>query len=127
MFKSSDGKVLADLDVDGAVFIAARGGAGGKGNRYFATDVNQAPEIAEYGANGEEFTYTIEIRTIANVGLVISRSVSKFRTSIIISIHLFLRLGSPTQGNRPSSERYLELGPKLHLILLQLCSLTLVL
>ncbi|XP_046444665.1 GTPase Obg-like isoform X1 [Daphnia pulex] len=70
MFKSSNGQILADLNEDGAVFIAARGGAGGKGNHYFATDVNQAPEIAEYGADGEELSYTVEIRTIAHVGLI---------------------------------------------------------
>nr|SVE74337.1 EOG090X0ACU [Daphnia barbata] len=70
MFRSTGGEVLADLNEDGAIFIAARGGAGGKGNQYFTTDVNQAPEIAEYGATGEEFTYTVEIRTIAHVGLI---------------------------------------------------------
>nr|SVE73713.1 EOG090X0ACU [Daphnia atkinsoni] len=70
MFKSEGGEILADLNEDGAVFIAARGGAGGKGNHYFATDVNQAPEVAEYGAVGEELNYTIEIRTIAHVGLI---------------------------------------------------------
>lgn len=61
---------MADLDQDGAIFIAARGGAGGKGNHYFATDVNQAPEVAEYGAEGETITYILEMRTIAHVGLV---------------------------------------------------------
>nr|CAH0104739.1 unnamed protein product [Daphnia galeata] len=70
MFKSLNGQILADLNEEGAVFIAARGGAGGKGNHYFATDVNQAPEIAEYGADGEELSYTVEIRTIAHVGLI---------------------------------------------------------
>nr|CAG4637221.1 EOG090X0ACU [Ceriodaphnia reticulata]SVE73093.1 EOG090X0ACU [Ceriodaphnia reticulata] len=70
MFRSTDGNILADLEVEGAMFIAARGGAGGKGNHYFATDVNQAPEIAEFGADGEELNYTLEIRTIAHVGLI---------------------------------------------------------
>lgn len=70
MFRSSDGLIMADLDKEGALFVAARGGAGGRGNHYFATDTNQAPEIAEYGANGEQITYTIELRTIADVGLV---------------------------------------------------------
>nr|CAG4646450.1 EOG090X0ACU [Macrothrix elegans] len=70
LFKSKDGRISASLDQEGAVFIAARGGAGGKGNRFFTTDVNQAPEIAEYGAAGEEIAYTIELRTIADVGLI---------------------------------------------------------
>nr|SVE75913.1 EOG090X0ACU [Daphnia hispanica] len=70
MFKSAGGEILADLNENGAIFVAARGGAGGKGNHYFATGVNQAPEVAEYGATGEELSYTIEIRTIAHVGLI---------------------------------------------------------
>nr|CAG4641903.1 EOG090X0ACU [Eurycercus lamellatus] len=70
MFKSSDGRIMADLNQEGAVFIAARGGAGGKGNNYFKSDVNQAPEVAEYGGVGEELGYIIEMRTIAHVGLI---------------------------------------------------------
>jgi GTP-binding protein len=84
MFKSLNGEILADLNEEGAVFIAAKGGAGGKGNHYFATDVNQAPEIAEYGADGEELSYTVEIRTIAHVGLVI-----KFISRILLNNNLF--------------------------------------
>ena len=38
MFQSADGTLRASLDVDGAMFVAARGGAGGRGNKYFATD-----------------------------------------------------------------------------------------
>nr|CAG4652031.1 EOG090X0ACU [Triops cancriformis] len=70
MFKNSRGEVVADLCEDGAIFVAARGGAGGKGNHYFVTDIEQAPEIAEYGAEGEEVSYIVEIRTVAHVGLV---------------------------------------------------------
>lgn len=70
MFRSSDGLIVADLDQEGALFVAARGGAGGRGNHYFASDTNQAPEVAEYGAAGEQISYTVELRTIADVGLV---------------------------------------------------------
>jgi len=70
MFKSIIGDIMADLKEDGEMFVAARGGAGGRGNHYFTSDVNQAPEIAEYGANGEDLSYIIEMRTIADVGLV---------------------------------------------------------
>ena len=69
-FKSADGRITADLDRDGAMFVAARGGAGGKGNSYFASSVNQAPEVAEFGAEGEKMTYIIEMKTLAHVGLV---------------------------------------------------------
>lgn len=53
------------------MFVAARGGAGGKGNHFFITDTEQAPKICEYGASGEEMEYTIELRSMAHIGLVI--------------------------------------------------------
>jgi GTP-binding protein len=97
MFKSSNGQILADLNEDGAVFIAARGGAGGKGNHYFATDVNQAPEIAEYGADGEELSYTVEIRTIAHVGLVINYYYLNQIVALILNNYP-LKIGLPNAG-----------------------------
>lgn len=68
--RDKNGVVIADLDFEGMMFVAARGGAGGKGNHYFITDTEQAPEICEYGASGEEIEYTLEIRSMAHVGLV---------------------------------------------------------
>ena len=44
---------------------AAKGGAGGKGNAHFKTAVNQAPHVAEIGANGERFKYTLELRFVS--------------------------------------------------------------
>nr|CAG4644164.1 EOG090X0ACU [Lepidurus arcticus] len=70
LFKNRRGEVVADLCEDGAIFVAARGGAGGKGNQYFTTNIEQTPEIAEYGAHGEEVMYVVEIKTVAHVGLV---------------------------------------------------------
>ncbi|KAA0203261.1 hypothetical protein HAZT_HAZT011158 [Hyalella azteca] len=67
---SYEGKVLASLDVENALFVAARGGAGGKGNVFFCTDTDQAPKVAEYGGKGEQLTYEIELRTIADIGLI---------------------------------------------------------
>jgi len=64
------GEVVADLDEEGACFIAARGGSGGKGNAHFKTAIRRAPEIAECGAGGEKFTYIIELSTMADVGLI---------------------------------------------------------
>jgi len=62
---------MADLSSsDECVFLAARGGAGGRGNRFFATAENQSPQIAEYGGDGEENSYYIELSTMAHVGLV---------------------------------------------------------
>lgn len=63
-------KILADLDQDGMMFIAARGGAGGHGNSFFKSDIQQSPEVSEYGAIGEDVRYVLEIRSMAHVGLV---------------------------------------------------------
>lgn len=65
-----NGKILADLDQDGMMFIAARGGAGGHGNTFFKSDTQQSPEICEYGAIGEDLQYVIEVRSMAHIGLI---------------------------------------------------------
>jgi len=70
MLRNMEGEVVGDLDVAGACFIAAKGGAGGKGNAHFKTSVRQAPEIAECGGGGEKYSYTLELRTMADVGLI---------------------------------------------------------
>ena len=70
MIRNRDGDLVGDLDVPGSTFLAARGGSGGKGNSHFRTAVRQAPEIAEVGADGEKFSYTLELRTMADVGLI---------------------------------------------------------
>ena len=70
MLRNMEGEVVGDLDIEGACFIAAMGGAGGKGNNHFRTSVRQAPEIAECGAEGEKFSYTLELRTMGDVGLI---------------------------------------------------------
>lgn len=62
--------VVADLCDDGMIFIGARGGAGGKGNHFFITDVQQAPKIAEFGAEGESMDYLLEVKSMAHIGLV---------------------------------------------------------
>ncbi|XP_014252461.1 uncharacterized protein LOC106668326 isoform X3 [Cimex lectularius] len=68
--KSLTGEHLGDLDKEGAMYVLARGGAGGKGNAYFVTDTQQTPLVAEYGANGEDRSYILEIKSMANFGLV---------------------------------------------------------
>lgn len=64
------GKVVADLDRHGQEVLIARGGAGGRGNKSFATPVNQAPRKAEPGAPGQEFVVHLELKMIADVGIV---------------------------------------------------------
>lgn len=56
------------------MFVAARGGAGGRGNHFFISDTLQAPKIAEYGAEGEELQYVLEVRSMAHIGLVMNDS-----------------------------------------------------
>ncbi|CAK9807200.1 Mitochondrial ribosome-associated GTPase 2 [Anthophora plagiata] len=68
--RNAEGKIVADLDREGMMFIAARGGAGGHGNAYFKSDVQQSPRISEYGGEGEDLKYMLEIRTMAHVGLI---------------------------------------------------------
>ena len=62
--------VLADLAYDGAEAIIAHGGSGGFGNAHFKSSTRQAPIIAEVGEPGEEFEAELELKTVADVGLV---------------------------------------------------------
>ena len=64
------GEVLADLTVAGQEAIIARGGRGGRGNSRFATAVHKAPSMAENGEPGEEKWIRLELKLLADVGLV---------------------------------------------------------
>lgn len=62
--------LIADLVEDGAEAIIAHGGAGGFGNAHFKSSTRQAPLVAEVGEPGEEFEAELELKTMADVGLV---------------------------------------------------------
>ena len=65
-----DRKMLADLTRDGQTAVIARGGSGGFGNAHFKSSTRQAPIIAEVGEPGEEFEAELELKSMADVGLV---------------------------------------------------------
>lgn len=65
-----DGEVLADLHEDGQRAVIAHGGKGGFGNAHFVSSVRQAPRVAERGEPGESFSATLELKMIADVGLI---------------------------------------------------------
>ncbi len=67
---AGSGKVLGELLEDGAQLVVARGGRGGRGNARFASSTHQAPRRWEPGEEGEEREVELELRLIADVGLV---------------------------------------------------------
>jgi GTP-binding protein len=64
------GEELADLCRPGQTFTAARGGIGGKGNAHFTTSTHQTPRFAQEGMEGEELTLKLELKLLADVGII---------------------------------------------------------
>ncbi|MGG0823895.1 GTPase ObgE [Paenibacillus turicensis] len=79
------GEVLADLTRHGQQIVVARGGRGGRGNTRFATPKNPAPELAEHGEEGQERYVTLELKVMADVGLVGFPSVGKSTLLSVVS------------------------------------------
>lgn len=64
------GRILKDMSTVGESIVIARGGRGGRGNKQFATSTNQAPRNAEKGKPGEERWLILELKLLADVGLI---------------------------------------------------------
>ncbi len=64
------GKIMKDLVEDGDSFVAAKGGKGGRGNVHFKSSIRQAPNFAEAGGEAKERNVILELKLIADVGLV---------------------------------------------------------
>ena len=70
VIKDLEGNILADMDEEGMEYIAAQGGRGGRGNPRFASSTNRVPMECEPGLPGEEKILILELKTIADAGLV---------------------------------------------------------
>lgn len=70
IFDSTSGELLHDLAMEDARWLAAKGGRGGFGNAHFATSTNRAPRYHQSGSEGEERELQLELKLLADVGLV---------------------------------------------------------
>ncbi|MGN1317749.1 MAG: GTPase ObgE [Lachnospirales bacterium] len=68
--EAQSGKVMADMTEKGQTKVLIKGGKGGKGNQHFATPTRQAPRYAERGRTSKEYDVILELKLIADVGLI---------------------------------------------------------
>ncbi|MBI9048192.1 MAG: GTPase ObgE [Anaerolineaceae bacterium] len=70
VYEQESNQILGDLTQDGQQFVICKGGRGGRGNHHFATSRNQVPHVGEKGEPGEEKSLRLELKLIADVGIV---------------------------------------------------------
>ncbi len=85
VFEEEGHKFLGDLNEDGKMIRAAKGGRGGRGNSFFRSPTNRAPKIAENGEPGERKRLILELKLLADVGLVGYPSVGKSTLLSVVS------------------------------------------
>jgi len=83
--KSADGNIIADMFEDGQREVILTGGKGGRGNYHFKTSRRQSPSFAELGQKSEEYEVILELKTIADVGLVGFPNVGKSTLLSVVS------------------------------------------
>lgn len=85
VYDDDTGNIIADLTKDGQRAVIAKGGRGGRGNARFASSRNPVPKICENGEPGEKFNLRVELKLLADVGLVGFPSVGKSTLLSVVS------------------------------------------
>ncbi len=101
--------ILCDLTMDNQEYVVAQGGRGGKGNKSFATHENPAPQFSEKGEPGEERILKIELKVLADVGLIGMPSVGKSTFLSVVS----------SSKPKIAAYHFTTLSPNLGLVRLQ--------